>query len=240
MRVRIDIGKTLRPEHRTFDLRIQFESSDDRLVVFGPSGSGKSVTLQCMAGIMRPDQGVIEVNGRTLFDSAAGVDVPSRLRRIGYVFQDYALFPHLDVTGNVGFGLNRGIRGRLNAQQRKAVTEQLQLFEIAHLAQSYPRQLSGGQRQRVALARALMARPELLLLDEPLSALDPMLRERVRRELLAIRARFDVPMIVITHDPSDVEALAERLVLFDQGRVTKVMAVDHWSELQAMSSLYEK
>jgi len=240
MRVRIDIGKTLRTEHRTFDLRIQFESSDDRLVVFGPSGSGKSVTLQCMAGIMRPDQGVIEVNGRTLFDSAAGVDVPSRLRRIGYVFQDYALFPHLDVTGNVGFGLNRGIRGRLDAQQRQAVTAQLELFEIAHLAQSYPRQLSGGQRQRVALARALMARPELLLLDEPLSALDPMLRERVRRELLAIRARFDVPMIVITHDPSDVEALAERLVLFDQGRVTKVMAVDHWSELQAMSSLYEK
>lgn len=240
MKIRVDIRKTLRTAHSRFDLAVSFEAVDDRVVIFGPSGSGKSVTLQCIAGLVRPDAGFIEINGRMLFDSNSGVDVPPRRRRIGYVFQDYALFPHLDVAGNVGFALNAGPSGRLNAAQRRAVEAQLALFEISSLAQSYPRQLSGGQRQRVALARALMARPDLLLLDEPLSALDPLLRERVRRELLTTRARFDVPMIVITHDPSDVEVLGERLVLFDHGKVQRVMAVDHWSELSAMSSLYEK
>lgn len=240
MKIRVDIRKQLHTGHTRFQLDVRFDADDDRLVVFGPSGSGKSLTLQCIAGLLRPDEGSIVVNGRTLFDAAAGIDVPPRLRRIGYVFQDYALFPHLDVTANVGFGLNTGVRGRLDSAQRRAVAAQLELFEISHLARNHPRQLSGGQRQRVALARALMARPELLLLDEPLSALDPLLRERVRKELLAIRSRFAVPMIVITHDPSDVDALAEHLVLFDQGRVARAMPVDHWSELQAMTSLYEK
>lgn len=240
MKIRVDIRKQLSTGHARFGLDVRFEADDDRLVIFGPSGSGKSLTLQCIAGLLRPDEGTIEVNGRMLFDAAAGIDIPPRQRRIGYVFQDYALFPHLDVSANVGFGLNTGLRGRLDDAQQRAVAAQLELFEIAHLAKSYPRQLSGGQRQRVALARALMAQPELLLLDEPLSALDPMLRERVRRELLAIRARFEVPMIVITHDPTDVEALAEHLVLFDQGKVARTMPVDHWSELQAMSSLYEQ
>lgn len=240
MKIRVDFRKTLRTEDRAFELHACFEAGDDRLVIFGPSGSGKSLTLQCIAGLIRPDEGFIEVDGRTLFDSSTRVDVPPRQRRIGYVFQDYALFPHLDVARNVGFGLNAGVRSGLSTAQREQIEAQLALFEISHLARSYPRQLSGGQRQRVALARALMAHPGLLLLDEPLSALDPLLRERVRKELLAIRARFDVPMIVITHDPSDVETLAERLILFDHGQVAQVMAVDHWSEFQAMSSLYEK
>ena len=239
MRLRVDIEKTLRGGDTEFRLDVSFTAEDDRLVIFGPSGSGKSITMQCIAGLVSPDQGVIEVNGRVLFDSASGINVPTQRRRIGYVFQDYALFPHLNIVDNVGFGLRGGILNTLGHTHQSEVAAQLAQFEIGHLAKHYPRQLSGGQRQRVALARALMRRPDLLLLDEPLSALDPLLRDRVRKELLAIREKFQVPMILITHDPSDVESLAQNLVLFDHGKISGVMKVDHWSELQAMSSLYE-
>ncbi len=249
MKIRVDIKKTLRTDHSEFQLAVSFVADDERLVIFGPSGSGKSLTMQCMAGLLTPDEGVIQVNGRILFDAGSGVNVRTRDRRIGFVFQDYALFPHLNVECNVGFGLRDGLRNGLNTKTLARVREQLAMFEIAHLGRSYPRQLSGGQRQRVALARALMSRPDVLLLDEPLSALDPMLRDRVRKELLALQAKFSVPMIVITHDPSDVESLAQSLVLFDHGTVSAVMRVDRWSEMhvgvesqtrRAMSTLYER
>jgi molybdate transport system ATP-binding protein len=226
MRIRVDIRKTLRTPHSEFQLAAAFEVQDERLVIFGASGSGKTVTMQCITGLMRPDEGVIQINGCVLFDSAGKIDIPAARRKIGYVFQDYALFPHLDVQANVGFGLRGGMRNTLDRDQRAAVAAQLELFEISHLAHSLPRQLSGGQRQRVALARSLMVHPQLLLLDEPLSALDPLLRDRVRKELLGIRLRFGVPMMVITHDPLDVGVLAEQVVVFDRGKVTRVMRVD--------------
>jgi molybdate transport system ATP-binding protein len=143
---------------------------------------------------------------------------------VGYVFQDYALFPHLTVQENVAFGLQPGASGRLGRAQSADVGRFLALFELAALAGNVPRQLSGGQRQRVALARALIRKPQVLLLDEPLSALDPMLRDRVRRELLGLQARFGVPMIVITHDPADAEAFGEDLVVFDHGRVAQTLS----------------
>jgi molybdate transport system ATP-binding protein len=221
MKVRIDIRKTLRSHDRQFALGVSFEARQDRTVVFGASGSGKSVTLQCLAGLLRPDSGRIEVGGRVLYDSAAGVDLPPQERNVGYLFQDYALFPHLSVADNIAFGL-RGGRSRLRAQEAEDnVRSILRQFEIEPLARSLPRNLSGGQRQRVALARALIRHPDLLLLDEPLSALDPLLRERVRGELLDVQTRFGVPMLLITHDPADVEVLADHLIVLDRGRVAR-------------------
>jgi molybdate transport system ATP-binding protein len=221
VKVRVDIRKRLASEGREFRLEAAFEAENERIVVFGPSGSGKSVTLQCIAGLLTPDEGRIEIGARVLFDSAAGINLPSRARSVGYVFQEYALFPHLSVERNVGFAVQGVIRGRLDAAARERVRLFLALFGLEDLARSLPRELSGGQRQRVALARALIRHPDMLLLDEPLAALDPMLRERVRRELLDVQSRFQVPMIIITHDPADAEALAENLVVFDEGHVAQ-------------------
>ena len=221
MKIRIDIRKRLRSEGREFDLQAAFEAEHDRVVVFGPSGSGKSVTLQCIAGLITPDAGRIQVGEHVLFDSTAKVNLAPRARKVGFVFQDYALFPHLTVEHNVGFALPRNFHGHLDATARERVRLFLGLFELDGLARNLPRELSGGQRQRVALARALIGQPDVLLLDEPLSALDPILRERVRRELLSVQSRFKVPMMIITHDPVDVEALAENLVVFDHGRVAQ-------------------
>jgi molybdate transport system ATP-binding protein len=176
--------------------------------------------MQCIAGLVKPDEGRIQIGERVLFDSSSGVDLRPQLRNVGFVFQDYALFPHLTVEKNVAFGLHNSN----NEDDTTARVKQfLTLFELGSLARSYPRNLSGGQRQRVALARALIRHPDLLLLDEPLSALDPLLRDRVRRELTDMQLRFKIPMLVITHDPADVAALAENLVVFDHGRVTRVL-----------------
>jgi len=221
MKIRVDIRKTLRARDRAFTLEASFVAEDDRVVVFGPSGSGKNVTIQCIAGLITPDEGIIQVGERALFDSKAGIDLPPQLRRVGYVFQDFALFPHLNVEENVGFSLRRGARGALDATQKRAVHDLLRLFDLESLARNLPRQLSGGQRQRVALARALITQPEILLLDEPLSALDPLLRGRVRAELVALQDRFKVPMIVITHDPADVEAMAETILVYRHGHVAR-------------------
>jgi len=225
VKIRVELRKTLRSHDRAFALEIVFETEHDRTVVFGPSGSGKSATLQCIAGLLRPDAGRIEVGGRVLYDSAARIDLPPQQRNVGYLFQDYALFPHLSVEENIGFGL-QGRFGRGGDHDAAGKVQRfLRQFEIDTLAQSLPRNLSGGQRQRVALARALIREPELLLLDEPLSALDPLLRERVRRELIEVQERFGVPMIVITHDPDDVETLADHLVVLDRGRVARSLAL---------------
>jgi len=234
MKVRVDIRKTLRSFDREFELEASFSAEHDRIVVFGPSGSGKSITMQCIAGLLRPDAGRIQIGERVLFDASAGVDVPPQSRNVGFVFQDYALFPHLDVEKNVGFGLG----ARRDARAR--VEEFLSLFELTPLARSFPRNLSGGQRQRVALARALIRQPELLLLDEPLSALDPLLRERVRNELDQTQRRFRVPMLLITHDPADVETFAENLVIFDHGHVAQTLNLKDEVTLAAGASRRER
>ncbi len=220
MKLAVDIARRLQGNGRSFDLHARFECHKDVTVVFGPSGSGKSLTLQAVAGLMRPDAGSVRLGDRVLFDSAAGVDLPARLRRVAYVFQDYALFPHLTVARNVAFPLQRWWERSLSPGVRDEVFAMLEVFEIAHLANDYPSRLSGGQRQRVALARAMVGRPDLLLLDEPFSALDPLLRERMRHELLALRERFGVPLLVITHDPDDVATLADDIIVFRDGHVT--------------------
>jgi molybdate transport system ATP-binding protein len=223
VKLQVDIRKTLCSHDREFVLEARFEARHDRVVVFGPSGSGKSVTMQCIAGLLHPEAGRIVVNERVLFDAQTGVNLPPQRRNVGFVFQDYALFPHLTVEENIGFGLQQGLRMRPGSQHAERVAQFLELFELGPMARSFPRNLSGGQRQRVALARTLIREPQLLLLDEPLSALDPLLRERVREELSATQRRFGVPMVVITHDPADVEAFAENVVVFDHGKVAQVL-----------------
>ena len=219
MRLDVDIRRVMADPQRPFALELAFRSDSPRVVLFGPSGSGKSLTLRAIAGLMRPDSGHISVRGRALFDDFRGIDVPARERRIGYVFQDYALFPHLTVAQNVSFGLTSGLRQPSRRNVPEAARRWLDAFELDGLANRYPSQISGGQQQRVALARALAPQPELLLLDEPFAALDPPLRGRLRDELVALQSRLDVQMLVITHDPTDVEALGQHVLEIREGRL---------------------
>jgi molybdate transport system ATP-binding protein len=198
-----------------FSLDVAWEAGDGVAVLFGPSGSGKTLTLQCLAGLARPDGGRIAVDGRVLFDAAAGIDVPPQQRRVGYVFQGYALFPHLSVAENVGFGL----RDRPRAERGRRAGEVMERLELQPFAARMPRELSGGQRQRVALARALATDPALLLLDEPLSALDLPLRRALRDDLRAILAQWGTAAVLVTHDFTEAYRLGDRIVVYENGRV---------------------
>jgi molybdate transport system ATP-binding protein len=198
-----------------FTLDVAWTAGDGVAVLFGPSGAGKTLTLQCLAGLMRPDAGRIAVDDRVLFDSAAGIDLPPQRRHVGYVFQGYALFPHLSVADNVGFGL----RDRPRGDRTRRVAEVIERLGLRGLEQRYPSELSGGQRQRVALGRALAIDPALLLLDEPLSALDAPLRRALRDELRAILRDWGTAAVLVTHDFTEAYRLADRIVVYDNGRV---------------------
>ncbi|HZZ11351.1 MAG TPA: ATP-binding cassette domain-containing protein [Paraburkholderia sp.] len=215
----VDIRKTFVSAERRFTLDVAFTATTQRVVLFGPSGAGKSLTLQAIAGLLRPDDGTITLHGKALFDSARGVDLKPQARKLAYLFQDYALFPHLNVRQNIGFGLQSGW---LNPRARTAhpqVDYWLDALALRSVAGNHPAQLSGGQKQRVALARALVAQPRLLLLDEPFSALDSALRQRMRRELSDLQTRLDIPMVLITHDPEDVAAFGDQVVQVNDGCV---------------------
>ena len=216
-----DIDARRRFEHggRRFDLHARFVSHARRLILFGPSGSGKSQTLKVIAGLTVPDAGHVRLSGRTLWDASASIDVPARDRRLGLVFQDDALFPHLTVAQNVGFGLTPGARNPRRHATPPQVLRWLHAFELTPLAHHYPEHVSGGQRQRTALARALVTEPQALLLDEPFAALDTVLRARLRDELAGWLDRLAVPMILITHDPADIDSLGGEVVTLTDGHV---------------------
>lgn len=180
--------------------------------LFGPSGSGKTTVLRCLAGLERPDQGSIRFGEEVWFDSQRQIHRNPQQRGVGYLAQDLALFPHLTVADNIGYGLPS--RGRA-----AKVAEIVDLFALRGLERRYPRQLSGGQQQRVALARTLVRRPRLLLLDEPLAALDAPLREQLRQELRRWLAGFGIPVVLVTHDRTEALALADQVVVMDQGRI---------------------
>ena len=191
---------------------------DPVTVLFGPSGSGKTTVLRAVAGLDRPDAGAISFGDERWFDAAAGIHLPPQRRGVGFLFQDYALFPHLSVAANLGFGLHRLPRGEREAR----VAEVAERLGLSDLLRRHPAQLSGGQRQRVALARALAPRPRLLLLDEPLSALDSPTREALRGELRHVLERTGVPAVVVTHDRTEALALGDRLVVLAEGGVRQI------------------
>lgn len=213
----IDLDATVSDGTRRFALATRFMSDAPVIALYGPSGAGKSLTLQAIAGLLRPQRGHVRVGERVLFDSAAGIDLPPERRGIGYLFQHYALFPHLSVRENVAFGLTSWHRRRLSNERARDVDELLDDFGLAAFAHSRPASLSGGQQQRVALARALACRPDLLLLDEPFSALNPMLRDDLRGQLADVFARWKMPVVMITHDIDDVLALADVAFVIERG-----------------------
>jgi len=219
MEIAVDFEKDFPPDDGGFRLRMRFRSRSLRIVMHGPSGAGKSLLLKAIAGLIAPDRGRIALGGRTFFDSAARIDLRPQERRIAYVFQDYALFPHLNVRQNIGFGLRRGLWNPSRRGQDERVGQWLRDFGLEGVAGQYPAQLSGGQRQRTALARALIAQPDALLLDEPFAAFDPALRERLRGELMELQQRLTVPLLLITHDPEDVRLLGEHCLRIDNGAV---------------------
>jgi molybdate transport system ATP-binding protein len=202
----------------SYDLSITAQS--ELLVLYGHSGAGKTITLRTIAGLARPDRGTIALNGRTVFDSDAGIDLPPQERRTGYVVQDVALFPHLTVQRNVLIGIE---------QNREAVQRWKQLRATLHLEgldERRPSQLSGGQQQRVALARALVRPVDVLLLDEPFSALDEALRADLRRELVRLQREFQVPIVFVTHDLREAHQLADSVAVMDEGRVLQLGSRD--------------
>ena len=202
--------------HKEFTLDIDFALPDSGVsVILGPSGSGKSTLLRLIAGLEKPDDGFVSVSNAIWVDSQAGICRPPQQRRVGMVFQDYALFHHLTVAGNVGFGLPR--EGRT-----ERVNEWLSRLRLASLANRYPHQLSGGQKQRVALARALAIEPDVLLLDEPFAALDSHLRRQLRDELLEIVSHVHQPVLMVTHDLDEARYLADNIGVIINGRLQRL------------------
>ena len=215
----LSLKKQLRTGVGPFTLEVGFRSAAQRLVLYGPSGAGKTQTLRMIAGITPPDSGWVRVAGRTLFDAAAGLNLSPQQRQVGYVFQDYALFPHLTVRQNIAFALRRGWRNPLRREPLPEADRWIEQFGLQEVAGQLPHQISGGQRQRTALARALVTRPTALLLDEPFAALDKALRHRLREELLELQTSLQLPLLLITHDEDDVDRLAQEVVQLDAGRV---------------------
>ncbi|MGB8701836.1 MAG: sulfate/molybdate ABC transporter ATP-binding protein, partial [Thermosynechococcaceae cyanobacterium] len=198
-----------------FDLDVAFAAGQNTLGLLGASGAGKSLILRCIAGIETPTSGRITLNGRVLFDAHRGINVPSRDRRVGFLFQNYALFPHLTVAQNIAFGLPKGL-SRTKAQQ--AVMDQLMAVRLEGLGQRYPHQLSGGQQQRVALARALASQPEVLLLDEPFSALDTHLRHQMETLTIASLAAYKGVSLFVTHNLEEAYRVCEDLLVLEAGK----------------------
>jgi len=203
-------------KHPGFTVDIAFEFARGILVLFGPSGSGKTTVLNCIAGLQQPDAGRISLDDRLFFSADDGISIPARSRRIGYVFQDYALFPHLTVKGNVMYGIPRSCKK--GKKYRIGAMDVLDMLKVAHLQDRYPCQLSGGEKQRIALARALMVEPDLLLLDEPLSALDHHNRKNLQAELKQLQQVWKIPFVLVTHSRREMQKLADEILFLEQGR----------------------
>ena len=210
--LRVDVKKQL----GEFALEARFESEGRVTGLFGQSGAGKTSLINMIAGLLRPDHGVIALDGEVLDDTAKGVHVPPHRRRIGYVFQDARLFPHLSIGQNLDYG-RRMNRLADDPAQKQRVTE---LLDIGHLLDRRPGKLSGGERQRVALGRALLSKPRLLLLDEPLGSLDEGRKVEILPYLVRLRDEANVPMVYVSHDADEMRKLATQVVMLKRGRVT--------------------
>jgi molybdate transport system ATP-binding protein len=200
-----------------FTLDVNFSVNQETLAILGPSGSGKTMTLQCIAGLIRPDEGYIKINDVVLLDSANKVNLPAKMRKVGFVFQNFALFPHLTVNQNIAYGIRHLKEKDINSR----VSELLEKMNIQALRDRFPRQLSAGQQQRVAVARALAPEPELLLLDEPFSALDSLVKERLQLELQALQRSYSGNILFVTHDLAEGYKLSSRIAVFESGHIVQ-------------------
>lgn len=227
-----------------FLLDAKFEAGNELVVLFGRSGSGKTTTLQCISGLLEPDGGKIVVNDNVYFDCHQMINLPVQQRSLGYVFQNYALFPHMDVKKNIAYGL----KGWSEEDKDKRVLEMLQLLHIEGLEDNYPSQLSGGQKQRVALARALAPKPDILLLDEPFSALDMIVRMKLREKIKQIQRELGIPVLFITHNHVEAFTIADKVIIFHNGRVQQTGTPEdvfyhpqnsHVAELVGMTNIFE-
>jgi len=212
--IQIDIKKTLHTSDGKIILTINKEIiNGDFLTIFGKSGSGKTTLLRIIAGLDIPDSGKIIVDNETWFDSSKGINISTQKRNIGFVFQDYALFPNMTIRQNLEFALN-------NKKNSHKIDEILEMMELTNLSNSMPNTISGGQKQRVAVARTLMRNPKILLLDEPLSALDNTMRSKLQNELLTVHKRFGLTSILVSHDISEVFKLSNRVLKIAFGQIT--------------------
>ena len=214
----VDVEKQL----GTFGLNVKFRAAGGATALFGPSGSGKTSVVNMIAGLLTPDRGTIALDDAVLFDSARRIDVPPHQRRIGYVFQEGRLFPHLSVRQNLDYGR------RMNKQPRDAKEFEriATLLDIGRLLDRRPRMLSGGERQRVAVGRALLMRPRLLLLDEPLASLDAGHKREILPYLVRLRDEAKIPIVYVSHTPAEVRRIATDVVRLDAGRVTATGGID--------------
>jgi len=214
--ITVNITKHLDTAEGALNAVFELEIHDGEfLTLFGPSGAGKTTLMRLIAGLETPDSGLIEVDGEVWFDSHKKINLPPQKRSIGFVFQDYALFPTMSVRENLLFAAE-------TAQQRRNVDELLELIELTNLAHRLPNTLSGGQKQRVALGRALVRHPKILLLDEPLSALDPSMRQKLQDELSLIHSRLGVTTLLVSHDISETVKLSDRLAAIELGRIKRI------------------
>lgn len=211
MQLEINISKKL----KEFTLQAELALQDEVLGLMGSSGSGKSMLLKCLAGIETPDSGRIVLNGRVLFDSAAKINLPPQQRRVGYLFQSYALFPNMSVAENIICGPRA--KGLRQEQSQAVVQAMVSKFQLQGLEARYPRQLSGGQKQRAALARLLAVEPEVILLDEPFSALDTQLKDRLQEQLQQLLAEYGGISVLVSHDRQEIERLSDRVLFIQQG-----------------------
>ena len=200
-----------------FKLDVAFSVDQEILAILGPSGSGKTMTLQCISGLIRPDEGYVNLNGKVLLDTSNKINLPARLRKVGFVFQNYALFPHLTVNQNIAYGIRHLDSNEINDR----VAELLEKMNIPKLGERFPRQLSAGQQQRVAVARALAPEPEVLLLDEPFSALDSLVKERLQLELQVLHNFYRGIILFVTHDLTEGYKFSSKIAVFESGHIVQ-------------------
>jgi len=212
----VRIEKRFQDRGQSFRASAAFTVGNEIAVIFGPSGAGKTTILECIAGLMTPDRGQISLNERVMFDSGAHRNVLACERRIGYVFQSLALFPHMTAAQNVGYGLS-DINDRLRESR---VIDALEAFRISHVAARKPAEMSGGERQRVALARSLVTQPRALLLDEPMSALDYHTKAEILHDFREYHGQHQMPVIYVTHAIDEVFAIADRVLKISNGAIT--------------------
>jgi molybdate transport system ATP-binding protein len=207
----------------SFTLTVDFAATPGVTIVFGESGSGKTTLLRSIAGFARPDHGRVAIGERLLYDGASGIHVDPSLRRVGFVFQDLALFPHLSAAQNIEYGLSTLDR----AERRRRTATIAESFDIADVLGRRPKQISGGERQRVGLARTLVTNPDVLLLDEPLSALDRKTQSRIMADLQRWNAEHQIPILYVTHSTREAFALGDRVLVLDDGAIVADGAPDH-------------